>query len=93
MFSSSLKRGICVLVISAFCIQNIDAMPLSINNNENNKKAVITTSHGLVVKQRKPNLYIRFFNRVYNKYAKKHAEDKQAENTKSENIIPLSHTK
>lgn len=46
-------------------------------DNNKNKSSVshVDAKTGIVVKQRKPNMYVRFFNRVYNKYAKKHNEN------------------
>lgn len=70
----------------AFSLTSLNAAPGFYSGNDGKKKktATLTTSHGLVVKQSKPNMYVRFFNRVYNKYAERpivHPKKKKDANT------------
>lgn len=73
MLYTCLKRGLCILMLGMFSLTTTHAAPVVYSGNDGKKKKTITltTSHGLVVKQRKPNMYVRFFNKVYNKYANK----------------------
>lgn len=70
----------------AFSLTSLNAAPTFYSSNDGKKKktATLTTSKGLVVKQSKPNMYVRFFNRVYNKYAERpivHPKKKKGANT------------
>lgn len=80
MVSAYFKKGLIVSAIYIACTGALQAGTFTDNNKKGSNTT--TTSTGLQVKQRKPNLYVRFFNKVYNKYAVKHvakAPDKKKE--------------
>ena len=73
MCNAYLKYGLCILMLWAFSLNSLNATPTFYSGKDGNKKkaTTLTTSKGLVIKQSKPNMYVRFFNRVYNKYAER----------------------
>lgn len=89
MTTAYFKRGLIVAAIYMACAGTIQAEPFTGNDKKGNNNN--TTTNERQVKQRKPNLYVRFFNRVYNKYAKKHAEEAAA--LKANSNSKLSNTK
>ena len=94
MLNKCLTYGIGLMVLSVFSINTLSAAATSYGNNDGKKKkAIVTTSHGLVVKQSKPNMYVRFFNKVYNKYASKPVPRGKELPTYNKYRNTLSHTK